>query len=45
MQAGDVKATYADAESLQREIGFAPAMPSEIGLSRFVDGYREFHGV
>lgn len=43
MQPGDVKETYADIADLQREIGFSPATPLEIGLSRFVEWYKSYH--
>lgn len=45
MQPGDVPATYADVEDLQRDVGFRPATPIEEGVQRFVDWYREYHGV
>jgi UDP-glucuronate 4-epimerase len=43
MQAGDVPATYADVDDLQREVGFRPDTPIEEGLQRFVDWYRDFY--
>jgi UDP-glucuronate 4-epimerase len=45
MQAGDVPATAADIESLARDTGFRPHTPIEEGLARFVEWYREYHGV
>ena len=45
MQPGDVPATCADVEDLARDVGFAPATPIEEGVARFVEWYREFHGV
>jgi UDP-glucuronate 4-epimerase len=45
MQPGDVRATYADIESARRELGFAPETPIDVGLRRFVDWYRGYHGV
>ena len=44
MQSGDVVATRADTAALQRDIGFAPAIPIEEGVPRFVSWYREFYG-
>ena len=43
IQPGDVPATYADIEDLTRDVGFAPAMPIEEGIARFVRWYREFY--
>ena len=43
IQPGDVPATYADVEDLTRDVGFAPAMPIEEGIARFVRWYREFY--
>ena len=45
MQPGDVQATCADVDALQKAVGFAPNMPIAEGISRFVDWYRAFHGV
>ncbi|MBI5471592.1 MAG: NAD-dependent epimerase [Ignavibacteriae bacterium] len=43
MQPGDVPATYADVETLSREIGFAPATSIEAGIERFVNWYRVYY--
>ena len=45
MQPGDVPATYADVDDLARDVGFAPKTPIETGIARFVDWYRNYHGV
>ena len=45
MQPGDVPATCADVEDLQRDVGFAPATPLETGIGRFVEWYKEYYGV
>lgn len=45
MQPGDVPATYADVSDLERDVGFRPATPIEVGLRRFVTWFREYHGV
>lgn len=42
MQPGDVEATWADIDDLQREVGFAPRTPIETGVQRFVDWYRHW---
>jgi UDP-glucuronate 4-epimerase len=43
MQEGDVSVTCADVEDLGREVGFKPSTPIEIGVSKFVDWYTEYH--
>jgi UDP-glucuronate 4-epimerase len=45
MQPGDVVATRADTDALQRDTGFAPTTPIEQGVPQFVRWYREFYGV
>src|SRR5438874_2236238 len=44
MRAGDVPATFANAERLRTATGFAPATPLKDGIRRFVDWYLEFYG-
>ena len=44
MQAGDVPATYASIDRLRAATGFAPRTPLALGLSRFVDWYRNYYG-
>ena len=45
MQPGDVPATYADIEAASRDFGFSPKTTIDEGLPRFVEWYREYHGV
>jgi len=45
MQPGDVAATYADVEDLERDVGFRPATSIEEGVRRFVEWYRSYHGI
>lgn len=45
MQPGDVLATYADVTDLERDVGYRPETPIDIGLGRFVDWYREYYRV
>lgn len=45
LQPGDVPATYADVDDLQRDVGFAPATPLATGVERFVAWYREYYQV
>jgi len=44
IQPGDVPATYADVESLERATGFRPRTPMREGIQRFVQWYSEFYG-
>jgi len=43
MQAGDVKATYADTALLRAAVGFAPSTPLATGLARFADWFRAYY--
>jgi UDP-glucuronate 4-epimerase len=43
MQPGDVRATCADVDALQKAVGFAPNTPVAEGIKRFVEWYRAYH--
>ena len=43
MQPGDVKETYADIAATQRDLGFKPTTPIDVGVPKFVAWYREYH--
>jgi UDP-glucuronate 4-epimerase len=43
MQAGDVPATYADITDTQRDLGFMPTTPIDVGVPRFVAWFRAYH--
>jgi UDP-glucuronate 4-epimerase len=43
LQVGDVPATWADVTDLQRDVGYAPATPVEVGVERFVRWYRDYY--
>lgn len=45
MQPGDVPATYADVDELASAVDYRPDTPIQVGISRFVDWYREYHKV
>jgi UDP-glucuronate 4-epimerase len=45
MQPGDVPATFADIEALQRDVGFRPSTPIETGVQKFVDWYKQYHKI
>ena len=43
MQPGDVPATYANIDAIQRNLGYAPTTSIEVGVPNFVRWYREYH--
>jgi UDP-glucuronate 4-epimerase len=45
MQPGDVKETFADIDDVQRDLGFRPETPIDVGIPRFVEWYRAYHKV
>jgi UDP-glucuronate 4-epimerase len=44
LQPGDVPDTWADIDDLQRDVGYAPSTPVEVGVRRFVDWYLDYYG-
>ncbi|WP_171208062.1 MULTISPECIES: NAD-dependent epimerase/dehydratase family protein [unclassified Ruegeria] len=44
MQMGDVPATWADADLLQRLTGYRPQTDFKDGIARFVEWFRDYHG-
>ena len=45
LQAGDVKDTYADISAISGDLGFAPTTPIDVGVPRFVEWFRDYHGI
>ncbi|MBL0732755.1 MAG: NAD-dependent epimerase [Desulfosarcina sp.] len=45
MQAGDVKATYANIDDLIRDVGFTPATSLQTGIERFVEWFESWKGL
>jgi UDP-glucuronate 4-epimerase len=45
LQPGDVKETYADISAIQRDVGFAPTTPISVGVPRFIEWFKQYHGV
>ncbi len=43
MQDGDVQATYADVDDLEKDFNFKPSTPIEEGIKKFVEWYREYY--
>jgi UDP-glucuronate 4-epimerase len=45
LQPGDVPESFADIETSRRDLGFNPKTTIEVGLARFVEWYKTYHGV
>ncbi len=45
MQPGDVRETFADISAIERDLGFRPTTSITDGVPRFVEWYRNYHGV
>ncbi len=45
MQPGDVHRTFADISAINRDLGYAPTTAIDVGIPRFVDWYRDYHGI
>jgi len=45
MQAGDVPATYAELSAIQRDLGFRPTTPIDVGIPLWVEWYRGYSGL
>jgi UDP-glucuronate 4-epimerase len=43
LQPGDVVSTCADTADLERDVGFRPSTPIELGIARFVQWYKEYY--
>ena len=42
MQPGDVPATYADLSAIQRDLGFRPTTPIDVGIPLWVEWYKAY---
>ncbi len=45
MQPGDVHKTYADIEAIRSDLGYEPTTSVAVGVPKFVEWYRGYHGV
>jgi len=45
MQPGDVPATYADVELAGKKLGYEPTTPISIGIPKFVQWFKSYHGI
>jgi UDP-glucuronate 4-epimerase len=44
LQPGDVPETFADISDLERDVGYRPATPVEVGVRRFVEWFCDYYG-
>ncbi len=44
LQAGDVPDTVADVSALERDTGYCPSTTVDVGISRFIEWYRQYYG-
>lgn len=42
---GEALVTAADVSAVERDFGFRPTTPIDVGLARFVDWYKDYHGL
>lgn len=45
MQDGDVRETFANIDAMRADFGFDPKTSIDVGIPRFVQWYKEFHGL
>lgn len=45
IQPGDVPVTFADISRARKKLGFHPSTPINTGILRFIEWYREYHGL
>ena len=45
LQMGDVPETTADIEASRRDLGYEPKTPIDVGLPRFINWYKDYHGI
>lgn len=45
MQPGDVSKSFADIGAIHNDLGYSPTTPISVGIPKFVDWYRTYHGL
>ena len=45
LQPGDIRETCADISAIRRDLGYAPAAPIDVGVPRFVEWFKGYHGI
>ena len=44
LQPGDVPDPYADISAIERDLGYRPTTPIDVGVPAFVRWFRDYHG-
>jgi UDP-glucuronate 4-epimerase len=45
MQPGDVRQSFADIDAIARDHGYAPTTSIDVGVPKFIEWYKAYHGV
>lgn len=45
MQPGDVRQSFADIDAIARDHGYAPTTSIDVGVPKFIEWYKSYHGV
>ena len=45
LQPGDVIATYADVSDLEKDVGFKPSTPLDVGIANFISWYKDYYKI
>lgn len=45
MQPGDVPKSFADIDAINRDLGYNPTTPISVGIPKFINWYRDYHGL
>lgn len=45
MQPGDVRETFADIDAIQSDLGYRPTTSIDVGVPKFIQWFRAYHGV
>jgi len=45
LQAGDVPKTFADVSDLEKDMGYKPSTPIQVGIDKFIEWYLEFYKI
>jgi len=45
MQPGDVRQSFADIDAIARDHGYAPTTSIDVGVPKFIEWYKLYHGI
>jgi UDP-glucuronate 4-epimerase len=45
MQMGDVKESFADIDAIRNDLGFEPTTSIDVGVPKFVEWFKDYHGI